>query len=386
MLFGAGDVDAAIAAVASAAHDPEVPEIWRRRHRYLLASFRRGGLDDLDAAEAAGRAALADAGGDGYLVAHARQTLWQVATVRRDHEAALSHVDAALAALRSAGALTDVKLDLLDNRLFTCHNLDRLDEAEATVRAAGRTAFKIPSAVHHFWVGRWDEALVDLSSASDEAITFFGLRDPAAMTLLLHGVAALIAGRRGDGIQAAAHLDAAARHGSTVEERENVDFLLMAQAVATSSPAPLEPLLDPSFAPMMLRHQWLPALVRMALVAGDEEHARRAADACAAEAAKERVMARATVASWWCAGLVAADAAPVLTAAAHYRRVGRVVELGGALEDAAVLLARRGDLAGARAAFGEGARVYVSLSARADLDRLEARMAEFGIRRTPFLR
>jgi hypothetical protein len=51
-----------------------------------------------------------------------------------------------------------------------------------------------------------------------------------------------------------------------------------------------------------------------------------------------------------------------------------------------VLLARRGDLAGARAAFGEGARVYVSLSARWDLDRLEARMAEFGIRRTPLFR
>lgn len=383
--FGRGDVEGAIATVAAAATDPGVPEIWLRRHRRLLAIFRRGRLDDLDAAEAAGSAALAEAGEDGYLVAQARQTLWQVATIRRDHQAALSHVDAALAAVEPVGALTDVRLHLLDNRLFTCHNLDRLDEAEATVRAAGRTAFQIPSAVHHYWVGRWDDALVDLSSASDDAITFFGLRDPAAMTLLLHGVAALIAGRRGDGIQAAAHLDAAARHWSTVEERENVDFLLMARAVATSSPAPLEPLLDPSSAPMVLRHQWLPTLVGMSLAAGDPDLARHAADVCAAEAAKERVPARATVASWWCGGLVSADAEPVLAAAAHYRRIGRVAELGGALEDAAVLLARRGDVPGARAAFVECTRAYSSLSARWDLDRAEARMAEFDIRRTPYL-
>ena len=380
-LFGRGDVDGAIAAVAAAAGDPEVPEIWRRRHRHLLASFRRGRLDDLDAAEAAGRAALAEATGDGYLTAHARQTLWQVATLRRDHEAALAHVDAALAAVRSAGALTDVRLDLLDNRLFTCHNLDRLDEAEATVRTAGRTAFQIPSAVHHYWVGRWDDAQVELSSATEDAVTFFGLRDPAAMTLLLHGVAALIAGRRDDGIQAAAHLDAVARHGSTAAERENVDFLLMAQAVATTSPEPLAPLLDPSFAPMMLRHQWLPALTRMSLTAGDTATAARAAAVCAEEAAKERMPARATAASWWCAGLVSADAKPVLAAAAHYRRLGRVVELGGALEDAAVLLAGSADLSPARSAFEECVRVYSGLSARWDLDRAETRLAEFGIRR-----
>lgn len=377
--FGRGDVAGAVATVASAAADPAVPEIWRRRHRHLLAGFRRGRLDDLDAADAAGRTALAEAT-DEYQVAHARQTLWQVATIRRDHEAALSHVDAALAAVRSAGALADVELDLLDNRLFTCHNLDLLDEAEATVASAGRTAFQIPSAVHHYWVGRWDEALVELSSASDEAITFFGLRDPAAMALLLHGVAALIAGRRGDGIQAAAHLDAVARHGATAAERENVDFLLMAQAVATSSPAPLEPLLDPAFAPMMLRHQWLPALVRLSLAADDPERARRAADVCAWEAAKERVTTRATVASWWCAGLLSGDAEPVLAAAAHYRRVGRVAELGDALEDAAVLLARRGDRAGAHAAFVECTRVYASLSARHDLDRAQSRLAEYGLR------
>jgi DNA-binding SARP family transcriptional activator/tetratricopeptide (TPR) repeat protein len=389
--FRRGDVGAAIMTVAEAADDPDVPELWRQRHRHLLASFRRGPLDDLDAVEAAGRRALAEAAGDEYLTAHARQTLWMVATVRRDHEAALAHVDAALSAVRPVAVLADVELDLLDNRLFTCQNLDRLDEAERTLRAARQlaSAFHVPAAVHHFWVGKWNEALVELDSVTEDgpALTFFGLRDPAAMSLLAHGVAALIAARRGDGIQAAAHLDAVTQHGpATLEERENVDFLMVAQAVAAIQAGDrslaltrLDPLLDPSYAPMMLRHQWLPEVVRLACVEGDVERAHRAAQVCAEEAVRERVTARATVASWWCRGLVEEDPAPVLSAVAHYRRVGRRVELGGALEDAAALLARRGDREAAQAAFDECTGVYAGLSARWNLACAATRLAEFGI-------
>lgn len=389
MRFRRGDVGAAIRTVANAADDPAVPELWRQRHRHLLASFRRGPLDDLDAAEATGREALAEAAGDEYLTAHARQTLWLVATVRRDHEAALAHVDAALAAVRSVDVLADVELDLLDNRLFTCQNLDRLDEAEETLAAASSRVFQVPAAIHHYWVGRWNEALVELDSVDDPALTFFGLRDPAAMALLVHGVAALIAGRRGDGIQAAAHLDAVAQHGpATLEERENVDFLLVAKAVAAMQRgdrplalALLDPLLDPDYAPMMLRHQWLPEVVRVASMAGDVDRARLAMKVCIGEAAKERVTGRATVAAWWCRGLVLSDPSRVLAAADHYRQVGRRVELGGALEDAAVLLARQGDRDAAQAAFDECTSVYADLSARWDLDRAESRLAEFDITR-----
>jgi DNA-binding SARP family transcriptional activator/tetratricopeptide (TPR) repeat protein len=377
MLVRRGDVGGATEVLAAAADDQEVPEIWRQRHKHLLAGFDRRGLDDLDATEAAGRATLAKAAGDGSLTAHARQTLWLVATVRRDHEAALAHVDAALG---SIDAGTELELDLLDNKLFTCHNLDRLDEAEATLEAARGRGFELPAAVHHYWVGRWNEALVELDADGPT----FALRDPAAMALLRHGLAALISGRRGDGIQAAAHLDAVARHGSTLEERENVDFLLMARVLAAeqrgSSPLSImEPLLDPDFAPMMLRHQWLPSLVRLALAAGDEDRVSRAMEISADEAAKERVRARATVSSWWCRGLVTEDAEPVLAAASHYRRVGRVVELGEALEDAAALLARAGRLEEARAAFDECTDVYAGMSARWDLEQADKRLSEFGI-------
>ena len=374
--FRRGDVEAAIRTVTVDGDD--VPEVWRQRHRHLIAGFRRGGLEDLDAAEAAGHAALEEATGDAYLTAHARQTLWLVATVRRDHEAALAHVGAALESVRPG---TDLELDLLDNRLFTCHNLDRLDEAAATLRAAEGRPFQLSRAVHHYWVGQWNEALVELDAVAEPG---FVLRDPVASALLQHGVAALIAGRRGDGIQAAAHLDAVARYGSNPEERENVDFLLVAQALAAEQCGEpelsiVDPLLDVSFAPMMLRHQWLPGIVRLALAAGDAGRVSRAMRVSAAEASRERVTARATVASWWCRGLVEDDPAPVLAAASHYRDVGRVVELGSALEDAAVLLARSGDLDAARKAFDECAAVYSGLSARWDLDRADARLSEFGI-------
>jgi DNA-binding SARP family transcriptional activator len=398
MRFHGGDVGGAIQTLAAAVGDPGVPEIWRRRHRWLLALIRRGPVDDLEATEEAGREALDDAAGDEYLTAHARQTLWLVASVRRDHETALRHVDAALAAVRQVDVLADFQLDLLDNRLFTCQNLDLLDEADRTLAAATETGlahgFGIPAAVHHYWVGRWNEALVELNSAAEDgpSITFFGLRDPSAMTLLLHGVAALIAGRRGDGIQAAAHLDAVTRHDATDAERQNVDFLLAAQALAAEQHgdraralAVQDSLLDLEFAPMMLRHQWLPGLVRTAIEAGDHDRVRRALLVCDAEAAKERRTARATAASWWCHGLAEQDPLRVLAAASHYRHVGRVVELGAALEDAAVLLARRGERTRAQLAFNECVAVYTDLSARWDLDRADTRLAEFGIRRSLIL-
>lgn len=397
--FRAGAVEDAVEILAGAVDDPSVPEIWRRRHKHLLANFRRGGLDDLDAAEAAGHRALNMAGGDDYLTAHALQTLWLVASVRRDHESALEHLDKAIAVIDGTDDLADLKLDLLDNRMFTLQNLDRLAEADETLRLARRTAaensfphdLQVPAAVHYYWTGRWNEALVELDSVAEDgpAISFFGLREPPATALLLHGVAALIAGQRGDTIRAAADLQAVEEYAPTTSaERENVDFLLFAQSLALTQRGDpehalrvLEPMLNPRFSPMMLRHQWLPWIVRTALSAGDDDRAWRAVHICEEEAAKERFAARATVAAGWCRGLAGADPAPILAAADHYRRVGRVVELAGALEDAAAQLAGRNEIEAAQAAFDEATDVYAELSARWNLERADARLSRFGIHR-----
>lgn len=398
MLYRQGEVETAVHMIEEVAGDETVPEIWRRRHRHLLANFRRGGLDDLDDAERVALLALETAD-DEYLIAHALQTRWLIASVRRDHRAALAHIDAAIDAVKPVSELADLQVDLLDNRLFTLENLDRLDDVDTTLRGARRVAaendlpaaLQVSTAVHYYWVGRWNEAFVELDSVTEDgpAITFYGLREPPAAALLMHGVAALIAGRRGDRIQAGAHLDAAAEFGpATRAQRESFDFLLMAQAVAAEQGgdpdgalAVLDPVLTPTYAQMMLRHQWLPSLVRIALSVGDLERATEALQICEEEAEKEVVSARANAAALWCRGLLADDPAPLLTVADRYRSAGRSVELAMVQEDAAVLLARNGRIGAAEAAFDEATNVFAELSARWDLERAEGRLAEFGIKR-----
>jgi len=293
-----GDTEGAVATLGASADDPAVPELWRVRHRQLLANFRRGDLSDLDTAEKAARETKAQSGGDCYLTAHALQSLWLVDSVRREHDSALTHIDAAIEAVGDEHELADLHLDLLDNRVFTLQNLDRLAEAGEALRTAGEVAarhampvgLQVSVAVHRYWEGSWDEALVELDTVTEDgpAITFYGLREPGPAALLLHGVAALIAGRRDDRAQAAAHLDAAEEYApATGAERESFDFLLVADALAAEQRGDqaralqvLEPILNPTYAQMMLRHQWLPAFVRLAMEQDDRERALRALDVC----------------------------------------------------------------------------------------------------------
>jgi hypothetical protein len=114
---------------------------------------------------------------------------------------------------------------------------------------------------------------------------------------------------------------------------------------------------------MMLRHQWLPDAARIALLAGHTDVAARALEMCEIEAGREKRPARATAAAAHCRGLVVDDPEPVLWAAAHYEQVGRPVELAQALENAAVLLARKGDDAAARGTLDKAIRHYEALGA-----------------------
>jgi hypothetical protein len=189
--------------------------------------------------------------------------------------------------------------------------------------------------------------------------------------MLLHGVAALIALHRDARDLAAAHLDAADAVPASEAERENCDFLLVARALAAEQRGRdaealelLEPLLHPSYAPMMLRHQWLPDVLRLARRRSRPDIAERAATICAGEAAKEVRPARAYAANLRCQALLHDDPAPARAAAGHYRKVGRVVELAAALEDAAVLSGDRPD---------EALRLYASMSARWDVARTTTR-------------
>jgi len=82
-----------------------------------------------------------------------------------------------------------------------------------------------------------------------------------------------------------------------------------------------------------------------------------------------------------CRGLVTGDPGPVLAAAGYFETAGRVRERGAALEDAAVLAARRGELAVARRALASAMLAYEELGASWDIRRASARLRPFGIRR-----
>jgi len=378
--------------------DPSVPKIWQLRHKSLLAHLRRD-VTYIDEAEVAGKAAHAEAvsNGDAYLIAHALQTLWLVESVRRNHRTALRYVDDAITAVVDSPELAGMYFNLLDNKMFTLQNLDQLDEVDVALATVDELTVKhglpvgpqISAAVHHYWTGRWDEALLELDTVSEDgpAISYSGLVDPGPNGLLLHGVSALIALHRHDSATSAAHLDAADELlVVTAAEREACDFLLLARSLAAVQSGDVrrgldavKRILNPAYADMMLRHQWLPDILRLALEVGDHERVAEVMEVAELEAARETVPTRAYTALHRCKALVTGDPEPALVAVSHYRQVGRRVELAAALDEASVLLAKAGKRADARGAFAEAAEIFTELDAKWDLARAQAKMDEFGI-------
>ncbi|MFT7840442.1 BTAD domain-containing putative transcriptional regulator [Saccharothrix sp. BKS2] len=390
--FRASRPEEALASLREALADPVLPDAWRARLLSLQALVQRAGLDDLDAAAASARESIeaGERGADPFAIGQSLEVLWQVDAARRDYVSALGYLDRALDVVGTDLSLTDLRLVLLDNRVFTLQCLDRLDEATDTLRLAFEVAghgapvaaLQVGASVHRFWLGGWDEAVDRLGAVlgDDSGITGFGLREGGLV--LLHGVAALIAAHRDDGLALRRHLHAGLTVPMvTAANRENCDFLVVARATASYRDGNhaeaielLGGILDTRYAQMMLRHQWLPELVRIALDGGDRATARAAAEACEAEAARESTEARAAAAARRCRCVLAEDPDGLAEVASHYRSVGRVFELAQTLEDRAVLLARgrRGSEAGV--ALREAVGLYRDLGAAWDVRRATARV------------
>jgi len=395
-----GRSDDAIATMRQALASAELPAEWRARMLALMAMLQRAATGDLDAADATAIQALtaAEQAGDAFAMAHALTDLWLTRSVRRDHVAALDYIERALRVLGDDPGHADLRSFAQDSRIFTLQNLDRWPQAELTLRRAREASQRsgnpdratwVTAAVLRYWLGEWDDALAELGPDDGDApgLTHSFLRERWS-ALLLHGVSALIAGRRGERTGA----DQQLRQGlalpiQTLADRENQDFLVAAHALALEQSGEtvqamlrLAGMLPRRDGEMTLIHQWLPDLVRLALAAGDRELAQAATRACRAEAAAETQPARATVASLRCHGLLASDPGLLREAVAHYRAIGPAVELPAALEDLAVVQAGSGREEDARAAFNEAVRLYEGLQARWDIRRAEGRLRPHGIR------
>lgn len=403
LVYARGDAEGAVEALRAVVTDDSVPQVWRARHQSLQAMIERCGLDDIEAAERTARGALtrASAECDARAQAHALQNLWQVESVERRHASALTFLDRALDAVRDNPDLTDLQLSLLDNRVFTLQNLDRLDEADHTLdlardllsRRGVPGGLHIPAAVNNYWLGRWDGAVAELDAVVQDGpeITFYGLRQRGAI-LLLHGAAALIAGHRDDTEELARHLAAADDFPlATTADKEHCDFLVEAMAVAALRDGRPEqalavylPILDRKYARMMLRHQWLPSVVRIALELGRTDVAHTAWEVCAAERDLEATPARAAAAAMWCQGLIENQPRLLLSVAEGFASAGRVLERAFVLEDAAVALAACGRLTPAQDAFDEAVLTYLEIGAAWDVRRAESRLGAHHIRRARY--
>jgi len=397
----AGRNDDAITTMRQALASAGLPGQWRARMLALLAMLQRAATGDLDTADATAIQALtaAEQAGDAFATAHALTDLWLTRSIRRDHAAALEAIDGALRALGDDPGHADLRSFALDGRIFTLQNLDRWPQAELTLRQAREASQRsgnpdratwVTAAVLRYWLGEWDDALAELGPDDTDApgLTYSFLRERWS-ALLLHGVSALIAGRRDERTVA----DQQLRQGlalpiQTVPDRENQDFLVAAHALALEQSGEthqamlrLAAMLPRRDGEMTLIHQWLPDLVRLALAAGDRQVAQAATQACQAEAAAETHPARATVASLRCHGLLESDPGPLRDAVAHYRALGPAVELPAALEDLAVVQAGSGREEDARTALNEALGLYEGLQARWDIRRAEGRLRPHGIRR-----
>jgi DNA-binding CsgD family transcriptional regulator len=397
----AGHSDGAITTIRQSLASADLPRTWQARMLAFLAMLERAEAGDLAAADVTAHRALAVAeeAGDAFATAHALTDLWLSHGVRRDHGAALDNVDQALRVLGDDPGYADLRSFAVDSRIFTLQNLDRWPEAEAALRQARDSAQHdggpdratwVTAAVLRYWLGQWDDALAELSTDYTDApgltYTFLRERWPA---LLVHGVAALIAGRRDQRTRADHHLRAGlALPVLRIPDRENRDFLVAAQAVALEQRGEarqameaLAVILPRHDGEMTLTHQWLPDLVRLAMATGDRKMARTAARACQEEAAAETEPARAAAASLRCQGLLGSDPGPLLDAVEHYRTAGPAAQLPAAVEDLAAVLAERGQIEEARVMLDEAVTLYESMNARWDIRRAGSRLRPHGVRR-----
>jgi DNA-binding CsgD family transcriptional regulator len=390
-LLRSGQPGEALAALEGGLRQPDVSELWLGRLgalRVLMLTMTRRIEEAAEAAEQAlaGGERAADPLTTGYVL-HA---LSHVSFVQRDLAAALQRIDRALAVIGNSDQATDLRLMLLANRVAALGLLDRHGEAlgaagQALVIAertgASRlTVLRSVLAHQHFESGQWDDALAELAPALGA--------DLGAGSSVAHGLAALIAAYRDEGAVAGEHLAAVSEPGGrAAAAASNSHYLLLARAVAAeragqpeAALAALTACLAPGAAVSMpARHLLFPVLVRLALAVGDEDTAVAAARAAADEAEREPLPVKGAVADH-CRGLLTADLAPVLAAAAYHGSAGRPLRRAEALTDAAVLLAGRGGTAPARDWFDEALGLYRGMGARWAVRGAAARLEAYGIR------
>jgi DNA-binding CsgD family transcriptional regulator len=369
---------------------PDLPAPWPSRLRAARAkSLAALGRHDEAAAEGAQVAAEGDRLGDPLTTGTALHGLYLVTSFT----AGLVHLDRALHAIGHAPETTALRITLLSNRAYALEELGDPAAGEASMREALILAeqlgtwhlprLRVEVGRQYLHAGRWDDAWAELIQTSGK----FGLFE----RLIRLGGLALIATHRDDRATTARLL----READELPElagymRGNASLLLMARAVDAEQrggPAAAVSVLADTIAvedigDLYDRYLWLPDLVRLALAAGNVGLARAVVATADADVADE-ALPRRVAAARRARAVLDGDPDTLLRLAAEHRLGDGVLIAGHAYEEAAVLLARAGDLAGARTALTDAANTYREVGAAWDIRRADARLRQLGVRRGP---
>ncbi len=331
--------------------------------------------------------AVAERSGDRLAIGYSLHAMSMQDLIRRDTADDFELTDRALAVIGDDPEVTDLRLLILANRVAALGDRDRRAEAIETAREALVLAeqagtprlatVRCALAEQYFEFGQWDDALAELESA-------VGLPGPDYQPMLIHGLTALIAAHREDWQVADDHLSGqydedAIRYSAVV----SVHGVLLARALLAERAGEygevariLSVAVDPD---LNWRYPLLASLARAAFDLGDEPILAATA-AVARQEADDEPLPMSTAVADQCAGLMSGDPGPVLAAADYFGAAGRVLQHGLALEDAAVLAARRGEMDAARRALTAAIAEYQVLGAGWDIRRAGARLQRFGVR------
>jgi DNA-binding CsgD family transcriptional regulator/tetratricopeptide (TPR) repeat protein len=400
----------ALAVTGQALADGALDGVWTARVRALQAMILTNS-GRFAKAQATAKQAEAEGGraGDRLAVGYAlhAQSMMHLRP-RADPGASLATIDRALAVLGQEPEATDLRVLLLANQAVALANLGRMAEADrplgetlALAERAGTprrlAATRLAAGDFYFYAGRWDQALAELDAAAEL------LRSNPVRWVWLHGLGALIAAHSDDRAALGRHQQAVDDLTATGDLQTttgdlcfHAGWLRMAQAVAAerdgqpeTALARLRTVFDPQstgdFSQLSeSRPLWLPDLVRLALAVGDQASAQAgaqaSAQACTAEA-RQQPRPLTVAAAQHCRGLLAGDPTLLLAAADTHHQIGYPLWRAQALEDAAVLLAARGQTEAARPAYTAAVEIYTTLGADWDLRRADARLRPLGLRR-----
>ncbi len=352
---------------------------WTARLTALSAHIQfQLGLADRGAITLDEALAVAERSGDRLAIGYSLHALSIRAIFRRDEGGILDLTGRGLAVVGDDPQASDVRLLMLANRVSVLGELDRRAEAIASGREAlvlaeqagtprvATARFALAEAI--FMFGQWDEALAEIDPA-------VGLPGPDYLPLLVQGMIALIAAHRQDWQTAEDHLSALPdRQVVGFAGGGNVHYVLLARALLAERAGGYEHAarilsvaVDPDMAPELPgRYLLLPALARAALELADDAMLAAASAAAQQEAEGTAMRVKSALADQ-CRGLMTGDPGPVLAAAEIFGAAGRVLHHGFALEDAAVLAARRGDQAAARRELAAAVAAYQVLGAEWDI-------------------